>query len=141
MGGGEEVEVSVDFGSAPDPGSPSAVAAAHQVTEFAFDLRPGGPVVGGPVGILLLTAGIGETLLVTADPDGAPVLGVGAVCSEHTPGAGVCEQSGPVTVTAPSNSHRHLVGARDGVSVEIDLETVLGEPATGSDRRLGRTLK
>ena len=50
-GGGEEVEVGVDFGSAADTGSASAVAATHQVAELAFDLGSGGPVVGLPVGV------------------------------------------------------------------------------------------
>ena len=31
-----------------DPGPPPAVAAAHQMPEFALDLWPGGPVLGPP---------------------------------------------------------------------------------------------
>ena len=50
-GGGEEVEVGVDFGSAANPCSASAVAAAHEVAEFAFDLGSGGAVVGAPGGV------------------------------------------------------------------------------------------
>ena len=79
VGGGEEVEVGVDFGLASYPGSPPAVAAAHQVADFAFDFGSGGPVVGFPAGILLLTPSSGETVFVTADTNAASVFGVGAL--------------------------------------------------------------
>ena len=76
---GKEVEVGVYFGSAPNAGSPSAVVVAHQVTDFAFDLGTGRPVVGSPCGILLKAAGVGETVLVTSDTDPASALGCGAL--------------------------------------------------------------
>ena len=57
-GGGEEVEVGVDFGSSADAGSASAVAAAHEVGEFAFDLGSVGSVVGLPVGVGLSLRGL-----------------------------------------------------------------------------------
>ena len=78
VGGGEEVEVGVDFGLASDSGSPAAVAASHQVGDLAFDFGSGGPVVGSPVGIVLLLSSSGETLLVTPDTDPATSLGGGA---------------------------------------------------------------
>ena len=67
MGGGEEVEVGVDFGLTADSGSSAAVTAEHEVTEFAFDLWADRPVVGPPVRVGLLLAGFGEGGFVTAD--------------------------------------------------------------------------
>ena len=77
-GGGEEVEVGVDFRGSSDAGLSSAVAAAHHVAEFAFDFGAGGPVVVLPWLVLLAFAGRGESGLVDADTDGAPVRGLGA---------------------------------------------------------------
>lgn len=37
-GGGEEAEVGADFVAAAHPGAASAVASAHEVADFAFDL-------------------------------------------------------------------------------------------------------
>lgn len=71
---GEEVEVGVDFGLAPHPGSAPAVAATHQMTDFAFDFGTGRPVVGSPVGIVLLLSGISETMLVASNTDPVGVL-------------------------------------------------------------------
>ena len=56
---------------AADSGAAPAVAAAHQVTDLAFHLGPGGPVVGDPGGIGLGGAGTGQLSLVGADRDGA----------------------------------------------------------------------
>ncbi len=42
--GSEEVEVGVDLWSSADAGASSAVAAAHEVGELAFDLGPVGAV-------------------------------------------------------------------------------------------------
>jgi hypothetical protein len=47
-GGGEQVEVGADSGSAAHPGPARAVAAPHQVRDLPFDLGSGGPVVGLP---------------------------------------------------------------------------------------------
>ena len=52
-GCGEEVEVGVDFGGAAHSCSSAAVAAAHQVSEFAFHFWAGGPVVAPPDRFLL----------------------------------------------------------------------------------------
>lgn len=49
-GSGEQAEVGVDFDPAADLCVAAAVAAAHQVAEFAFDFGSGGSVVGLPVG-------------------------------------------------------------------------------------------
>jgi hypothetical protein len=76
---GEEVEVGVDFGSAPDSGMAPAMPAAHQVTDFAFDFGTGGPIVGSPGGVLLLTTGISKTVLVTSDTDPTSACGCGAL--------------------------------------------------------------
>ena len=64
----EEVEVGVDFELAADPGSSSAVFAAHQMPDLALDFWSGRAVVRAPGGVLLLGAGIGEALLAKALP-------------------------------------------------------------------------
>lgn len=76
-GGGEEGEVGGDAVPAAYAGASAAVAAAHEVGDFAFDFGSGGPVVGLPGGILL--AGGGEVGFVVADGDAAAGLGVGAL--------------------------------------------------------------
>src|SRR5665811_1127777 len=136
-GGGEKVEVGVDFGSSPDPGFTAPVGAAHHMAEFAFDFGSGGPIVGDPAGILGLVAGLGETLFVAADPDAAAVFGVGAFGSESTAGAVVGEEGAPVAVGTATDADRDAGRAGDGVSLEVDTEPVLGEPAGGCGGRLG----
>lgn len=49
--GGQQGEVGGDLVSAADPGPASAVLAAHEVADLAFDLRAGGPPSGNPVDI------------------------------------------------------------------------------------------
>src|SRR3990172_3496298 len=71
---GGSVKIDVDFAPAAHPGSSSAVAASHQVGQFAFDLGSSGPIVGGPVGIVLLTAGVGRARFVATDPSAATAL-------------------------------------------------------------------
>jgi len=128
---GEEVEVGVDFGSAPHAGFPSAVATTHQVGDFAFDFGTGGPVVGSPFGILLETTGISETVFVTPDTDPATAFGGGALWTQQTADTGVGEGGSPVPVGAPSDGDGHIVGAGDSAGVEIDIETVFGEQGPG----------
>ena len=43
--GGQQSEVGTDLGGAADPGAASAMVAAHQVSDLAFHLRSGGPVL------------------------------------------------------------------------------------------------
>ena len=96
--GGEEAEVGVDAVGAADPGSSSAVFAAHQVPELAFDLGSGGPVVGDPGRVGLPGPGVGQCLLVRADADRAPGLGGGALRAQRAPGAGLPEVGDAATV-------------------------------------------
>src|SRR3990172_936710 len=110
-GGGEEVEVGVDFGFASDPGPAPSVFAAHEVPEFAFDLGSGGPVVGDPFGVGLLVAGVGEALLVAADPNAPTAFGVGAFGSERAVVAVVGEVGGPAALGAPAGGGGPGVGA------------------------------
>src|SRR5665811_2614231 len=77
------------FGSAPHPGTAAAVAAAHQMSDLAFDFGSGGPVVGSPFGVVLETTGIGETVLVTPDTDPASAFGGGALWTQRTLDTGV----------------------------------------------------
>ena len=140
-GGGEEVEVGVDFGSAADTGSASAVAATHQVAELAFDLGSGGPVVGLPVGIALAGAGLGERSFVPIDADRAPSGGVGALGAQRTVRAVLGEVGDAAAVGAAPDRHGDAVGAGDGVGVEINVEAVLGEQAAGRRRWLGPTAR
>ena len=134
MCGGEEVEVGVDFASAAHPGTASAVAAAHQVADLAFDFGAGGAVVVGPVGVVLVAAGGGEVLFVTADGDRAAGGRGGALGAQRTAGAGVGEVGDAVTGATSADRHGHPVGAGDGVVVKVDLEAVLGEQPAGQRR-------
>jgi hypothetical protein len=84
--GGERVEVGVDFASAAHPGPPATVLAAHQVTEFAFHLGSGRPVVHDPLGVFGLPAGISEALLEPAHRDRATSGGLGALRPQRTIG-------------------------------------------------------
>jgi hypothetical protein len=117
---GEEIEVGVDLAPAAYPCLSSAVSAAHQVAKLAFDLGTGGPIVGDPVGVLLLAAGVGETLLVATDTDRAPVAGVGAPGPQRTGRAGVGEAGDPVAVAVAADRHGDTGRAGDGVVVEVD---------------------
>jgi hypothetical protein len=66
VGGDEQAEVGSDFVVSSHPGSSAAVAASHQVSEFAFDLGPGLSVVVTPSGIVRLSAGFGQEGFVAA---------------------------------------------------------------------------
>jgi hypothetical protein len=68
-GGGEELEVGGDFDGAAHPGAASAVASAHEVADFAFDFRSGGPVVGFPYRVGLDGSGGGQSGFVASDRD------------------------------------------------------------------------
>ena len=68
-GGGQEGEVCADAFAAVHAGAAAAVAAAHEVGEFAFDFGAGGPVVGLPDGVALADAGFGEVGFPAADGD------------------------------------------------------------------------
>ena len=50
-------------------GAASAVPAAHQMSNFAFDFRAGGPVVGLPDGVTLTRPGRGQVGFPAADGD------------------------------------------------------------------------
>jgi hypothetical protein len=72
------------------------VAVAHEVTELAFDLGSGGPIVVAPGGVGLAGPGPGERSLVGADPDRAPTRGGGALRAQLAGGAGLGEVREPV---------------------------------------------
>src|SRR5215216_910651 len=135
--GGEEVEIGVDLASAADSRSSCAVLASHQVAELAFDFGAGGPVVGGPVRVVLLGAGLGETQFVATDADAAPSGGVGAVGSQRTVGAGVSEGGDAVAVAVAADRDGDTGRAGDGVGVEVDGEAILGEQPARRGGRLG----
>jgi len=62
--GGEQSEVGGALEPSADPGPSSAVPAAHQVADLAFDLGSGGGVVGLPAGVGLAGAGASQRFLV-----------------------------------------------------------------------------
>ena len=76
--GGEEVEVGGDTQLSAHAGAPTAVAAAHEVGDLAFNFRAGGPVVGPPGRVGLAGTGGGRLGFPAADGDAATGLGVGA---------------------------------------------------------------
>ena len=134
---GEKAEVGVDLAPAAQACSSSAVFASHQVTELAFDLGAGRSVVLSPLGVLLLMAGVGETLLVATDSDGAAALGVGALLAQRAVSAGVGEVGDPVAVGVAADGDCDTGRARDCVAVEVDGEAVLGEQPACRGGRLG----
>jgi hypothetical protein len=138
-GGGEKVEIGVDFGSAADAGSASAVSSPHHVAELAFDLWAGGPVIGLPVGVGLTGAGPGERSRVGRDADGASTGGVGALAAQRAVRTVLREVGESAAVDAAADGDGDVVGAGDGVVVEVDGEAILGEHATRRRRRLGST--
>ena len=111
------------------------MAAAHEVTELAFDLGSGGPVVGAPGGVGLPGPGSGERGLVDADPDRAPARGGGALGAQLAGGARVSEAGEPASVTASADGDGDPGGAGHRVGVEIGLEAVFGEQTTRRRRR------
>src|SRR5215211_1437010 len=134
---GEEAEVGVHFASASHAGPSSPVFASHQVAELAFDLGAGGPVIGDPVGVLLVTASVGQPLLVAANPDRAAAPGVGAVGSQGAGSAGVGERGGPGAFAMTADRDGDPGRAGDGVGVEVDSEAIFGEPPVCRRGRLG----
>ena len=89
--GGEEDEVGGQTQPAAYAGASSAVVAAYQVRDLAFDFGAGDPVVGLPGGITLADTGSGQTGLMVTDGDGAASLGAGALVAQRAGGAGGAE--------------------------------------------------
>ena len=138
-GGSEEVEVGVDLWSSTDACSSSAVAAAHEVAELAFDFGPVGAVVGLPGRVGLTLTGAPERGFEHADADGAAAGCVGAGAVRWAAGAVLSEVGNAVAVHAAPDRHGDVVGAGDGVGVEVHVEAVLAELAGRRGRRLGPT--
>src|SRR6266567_492103 len=127
--GGEQGEVGGDLELPADPGAAPAVAAAHEVADFALDLGPGCPVISPPGRARLGLAGCGQPGLVRADSDRAACLGGGAPGGQRAGAAGCAELGLPgVAVTAACpDGHGDARRAGDGLAVKIDGEAVLGE--------------
>jgi len=111
----------------------------HQVTDLAFDLGSGGPVVGDPGRVGLV--GVGQGVLVWADADGATGRGGGALLAQRAPGAGRPEVGGATTVCGRADRRGEPAGTADRARVEVDLEAVLAEPPAGRGRCLGLALR
>jgi hypothetical protein len=111
------------------------------MAELALNLGSGGSVVGLPVWVGLAGAGTGERRLVAADGDVPTARGGGALGAQRTGGAVLGELGDPGTVGRAADGDGDIVGACDGVVVEVDLEAVLGEQAARRRRRLGPTAR
>jgi len=133
--GSEEIEVGADALPSAHTSSAGAVAAAHQVSDLAFNLGAGGAVVGFPCRIGLLVAGGGQAGFVVSDGDAAAGFRGGAPGGQRAGGAGGAEV-GPAGVPGvsgdPADGHGDLVGAGDGAGGEVDGELVLGEWPAGA---------
>src|SRR5205814_9013423 len=116
---------------ASDACAASAVAAAHQMADLAFDFRAGSPVVGLPGGIGLAGAAGDQVCFVVADGDGAAGCGSGALGSQWAPGAGIAELSDPGVALAVEGADGRSGPSRagHGPGIQVDIETVLGEMA------------
>jgi hypothetical protein len=110
------------------------VFAAHQVTDLAFDLRAGRGVVGLPGRVGLSGPGAGQRGLECADGDGATGRGAGAPFAQRAAGAGRAEAGGARPVVAAADRCADPARAGDGVAVQVDVETVLGEQPTRARR-------
>ena len=78
-----------------DPGPAPAVLSAHQVRELAFDLGPGGPVVGDSrLGVGLPGAGRASAGSCGADADGAPARPWCTACRSGQPAQRRAEAGG-----------------------------------------------
>ena len=136
--GGEQGEVGGDLGQPAYPGSSPAVLAAHQVADLAFDLRAGRGVVSLPGRVALAGPGAGQLGLECTDGDGATGRGGGAPFAQRAAGAGRPEARGARPVAAAADRRGDCARAGDGVTVQVDVEAVLGEQSTRARRgRLG----
>src|SRR5574341_2498368 len=138
--GSQQAEVRGHLGPAPHPGAAAAVAAAHQMAEFAFDLGAGGRVVGAPGRIGLAGAGGGQQGLVRTDGDGPAALGAGAAGGQGAGGAGRAEGglAGVALGAGGADRHGDATGAGDGASGQVDGEAVFAEAVfaeVAADRR------
>jgi hypothetical protein len=113
-----------------------AVAAAHEVGEFAFDFGSGGLVVGLPVGVGLALPGAGQDVFVGVDVDGAPGGGGGALGTQRAVGARRPEGGDPAAVAVSADRCGHAPWEGDGVGAEIDTEAAFAEQPTRWRRRL-----
>ena len=137
MSGGEQAEVGSDFVLSSHPCSSAAVAASHQVSEFAFDLGPGLSIVVTPFRVLGFGAGFCQEGFVAAHLDGPPLSCGGAVGPERAGRTGRFEAGDAIARVVPSDRDFLAGGASDGVGVEIDVELLFALTPAGSDRRLG----
>ena len=90
--GSQQAEVRGNLGPAAHTGTAAAVAAAHEMAKFSFDLGTGGAVVGQPGGLGLAGPGGGKQGLMRADGDGATALGAGALAGQRTDNASRAER-------------------------------------------------
>ena len=88
-GGGEEGEVGGDAEPATRAGAAAAVAAAHQVGEFAFDFGSDGPVVGFPRGSRWRARAAVSLAVPLGGRNGAERAGL------PLPGSASCRRAGP----------------------------------------------
>jgi hypothetical protein len=110
------------------------------MSDLAFHLRSGGPVVGDPVRVLLPGSRGGELFLVDADADAAPGGGRGALLTQRAPRARRAEAGGTATVGTATDRRGAPGRAGDALLLKVDLELVLAEPAAGVGRLLGLAL-
>ena len=98
----------------------------------AFDLGSGAAVVGGPGGVGLAGAGVGEGLLVRANADRAPAGGGGALRAQRAVGAGRREVGGAAAGAGRADRGGDPARAGDGAGAEVDAEPVLAEQAAAA---------
>jgi hypothetical protein len=89
--GGQQSEVSIDFGVPADTSAAAGVPASHQMADLPFDFRAGRCVAGLPRRVGLPRASTGELLLVEADVDRASTGRGGAPVRERACLARVAE--------------------------------------------------
>jgi hypothetical protein len=139
--GGKAAEVGTDFVGATNACSSSSVLASHEVAEFSFDLGPGRPVVGDPLGLLLTSTCSGKHRFVQPDGNVATLGRLGALRTERTRITRTGELGQTTTFDMSSDRDDDPIGTGDGVVFEVDHEAVLGKEPDPGDRLLGLALR
>jgi hypothetical protein len=111
------------------------------VAEFSFDLGPGRPVVGDPLGLRLTSTGSGKGRLVQPDTNIATLGQLGALRTERTRITRTGELNQTTAFDMSSDRDDDPSGTGDGVLFEVDHEAVLGKEPDPGDRLLGLALR
>ena len=118
------------------PRASAAMTCAHEVRDFALDLRSRRAVALLPARVALGLTRASERLVLWMEAQHATALRGRALLSERTASTMCRKVRGPRVVRQDAQSHTHPVGTACGTGRGIDLEGVLREHAFASGWRL-----